>query len=400
MLHNSEQQKELTMLPLLRLGFRPFFLIGSLFAVLAIVLWVLTLKGALAFQPLNGSLWWHGHEMLFGFASAIVAGFLLTAVQTWTGIRSVKGLSLLALVAVWITARVLLLINPANWMLLTLIIDVAFLPLVAFFVGARVLKVKQYRNVVFIPVLLLMSLMNLFTYLPGLGFEPVWMSRGMYGMTLLVTFLVAFIGGRVIPMFTANGTRTQKVLPIKWLEWSCLVSLVVLFVLMVTGVTRLESKLVAGVCFVAALLHFIRQLRWRPWVTLKVPLVWSLHLTILFIPIGLLLMGMHFLNGLTTLSVAIHSLTVGAIGGMILAMISRVSLGHTGRALQVGWLMSFAFIAIIFSALTRSLAIAIWPQFVIQFWLVSGILWCLAFAGFVWKYLPVLSAPRIDGRTG
>ncbi|MEM7418615.1 MAG: NnrS family protein [Pseudomonadota bacterium] len=400
MLNIVDNQQEQKITPLLRLGFRPFFLFGSLFAALSIALWLLTLKGAVSVEPLNGMLWWHSHEMLFGFTAAIIAGFLLTAVQTWTNIPSIKGRQLLLLVCLWFLARLLILSGSASVLPWAMIADLMFLPLTAFFVGQRVVKIRQYRNLIFIPVLVLMSVMNLFTYLPSLGFDSAWQARGIHGMTLLVTFLVAFLGGRVIPMFTANGTKTTKVLPIKWLEMSALASLAVVLVLFLLK-DVVDIKMLTGiVCLTTAVIHTIRQWRWRIWVTLNVPLVWSLHITMLFIPVGLVLLSLHFFGASITLSNAIHSLTVGVIGGMILAMMSRVSLGHTGRMLQVGKLMSVAFFAVVISAIVRSIAIAIWPQWTIQFWLFAGCLWCVAFGLFFFKYLPVLSAPRVDGRPG
>ncbi len=400
MLNIVDNQQEQKITPLLRLGFRPFFLFGSLFATLSMALWLLTLKGVISIEPLNGMLWWHSHEMLFGFTAAIIAGFLLTAVQTWTNIPSIKGRQLLLLVCLWFLARLLILSGSASVLPWAMIADLMFLPLTAFFVGQRVVKIRQYRNLIFIPVLVLMSVMNLFTYLPSLGFDSAWQARGIHGMTLLVTFLVAFLGGRVIPMFTANGTKTTKVLPIKWLEMSALASLAVVLVLFLLK-DVVDIKMLTGiVCLTTAVIHTIRQWRWRIWVTLNVPLVWSLHITMLFIPVGLVLLSLHFFGASITLSNAIHSLTVGVIGGMILAMMSRVSLGHTGRMLQVGKLMSVAFFAVVISAIVRSIAIAIWPQWTIQFWLFAGCLWCVAFGLFFFKYLPVLSAPRVDGRPG
>lgn len=395
----SDNQREQQIIPILRLGFRPFFLFGSLFAVIAMLLWLLTLQGVLTLAPLNGSAWWHSHEMLFGFSSAIIAGFLLTAVQTWTNMPSIKGGQLFALFTLWLAARLLILYGPNDYVSVIMLIDIAFLPLTALLLGARIVKIRQFRNVIFIPVLLLMAFTNLLTYLPAFGLDPRWANKGLHGMTMLVTFLVAFLGGRVIPMFTANGTKTEKVLPVKWLEWLCLFSLFMVFLVMITGVDE-YPRVIAGICFASALLHLSRQIRWRPWVTLGVPLVWSLHFTLLFIPTGLVLIGMHFLTGFASLSTALHSLTVGVIGGMILAMTSRVSLGHTGRILKVGVLMRIAFVAIIISAFTRSVLVAVWPQFSVQLWAVSGVLWCFAFGSFVWAYSPILSTPRVDGRPG
>jgi uncharacterized protein involved in response to NO len=244
-----------------------------------------------------------------------------------------------------------------------------------------------------------MTIANIFTYLPQFGFSSDFSNQGFHSMVILTTFLVALLGGRVIPMFTANGTKTQKVLPIKWLELTSLSSLFAVFVFVVAGLTEFTFAL-GVLCLISAALHFYRNLRWRLWQTLAVPLVWALHLSMMFLPIGLLLMGLHFVFGIVSFSAAIHSLTAGTIAGMILAMTSRVSLGHTGRLLAVPSVMVLAFAAIACAAIVRSIFVVILPQFTSQLWLLSGILWCIAFGIFVWIYLPILSQPRIDGRPG
>lgn len=395
----NEFQKEQQIVPILRLGFRPFFLLGSLFALIAMGVWLLVLKGVITINPLNGPMWWHSHEMLFGFSSAIIAGFLLTAVQTWTNIASPKGTQLLALVSVWLLARFLILFASESLLIVTMVVDIVFLPLTAFVVGIRIIKIRQYRNLVFIPVLSLMAIMNLFTYLPNFGWDAQWSNKGMHGMSILITFLVAFLGGRVIPMFTASGTQTVKVLPLKWLELLCMLSLFLVFFVVVVG-DPFMPFFASLLCFSAAIVHLFRQWRWRIWLTLRVPLVWSLHVSMLFIPVGLVLLGTHYLNGLISFSGALHSLTVGVIGGMILAMLSRVSLGHTGRMLKINPIMQCAFIAIVISALVRSLFVAIWPEFTMLFWTTAGVLWCAAFGLFLWVYVPILLSPRVDGKPG
>ena len=399
MLNITDLHKEQQITPLLRLGFRPFFLLGGLFAFAAIAIWILVLNGAVNISPLNGMFWWHSHEMLFGFVPAIIAGFLLTAVQTWTNVPSVKSTKLLVLVVLWLSARILLLVNFGLPFWAAMAGDLAFLPLVGIFLAIPLIKVGQQRNMIFLPLLFLMAVANAFTYLPQLGLAESYNTQGLHGMVMLVTLLVALLGGRVIPMFTANGTQTPKVLPIKWLEITSLLSLFIIFVGLIAGLST-YSMLLGLMCAISALLHLYRILRWRPWVTLKVPLVWSLHFAMLFIPIGLFMMSLHFLLDIISFSAALHSLTVGVIGGMILAMMSRVSLGHTGRPLTSSPLITFAFVSVLAAALLRSVFVAVFPANVIQLWLVSGIFWCVAFALFVWVYLPILSTARLDGRPG
>jgi uncharacterized protein involved in response to NO len=157
--------------PILRLGFRPFFLFGSMFALLSMAIWLLTLKGTFSPVPFNGLVWWHSHEMLFGFVTAIIVGFLLTAVQNWTAIPGVRGVKLAALFAIWLSARLLIFFNPTINLIIIMLIDLAFLPLAALLLGYPLLKIRQYRNMIFIPLLLLMTLSNLLTYLPQFGFN-------------------------------------------------------------------------------------------------------------------------------------------------------------------------------------------------------------------------------------
>ncbi|WP_395344493.1 NnrS family protein [Ningiella sp. W23] len=400
-------EKDLALTPLLRLGFRPFFLLGSLFALLGMLVWLLALQGLAAPSPLNGMLWWHSHEMLFGFVAAIISGFLLTAVQTWTGQPSIKGMKLLFLVLVWLLARVLIFVNFDISVFIVMTIDVLFLPLTAFFLAQPLIKIKQYRNMVFIPVLSLMTIANILTYLPMLDASPAFSSelsnKGFYAMVFLSTLLVALLGGRVVPMFTANGTGTTKVLPLKWLEISAMLSLVAV-VIGIVFFFQSDSLLLGVLCLLSACLHLVRNLRWRPWVSFKVPLVWVLHAAMLFIPIGLFMISSHFLFQWMSFSAALHGLTVGVIGGMIIAMMSRVSLGHTGRKLNPHALMTLAFIAIIVAAFIRSPLMGVAqtsaPHMTSQLWLISGILWCLSFACFAWVYFPILSKPRADGRPG
>ena len=399
MINITDLKQEQKISPILRLGFRPFFLFGSLFGFLAIAIWALSLNSVISFTPFNNLLWWHSHEMLFGFVAAIVAGFLLTAVQTWTSIPSIKGTKLLCLFILWLAARLLLAFAPDINVFIIMAIDIAFIPLAAAFLAWPILKIKQYRNLIFIPILALMTLANIMTYLPSLGYKTSFNQQAIYGTVLIITFLVAFLGGRVIPMFTANGTKTEKVPPKKWLEISALFSLFLVFVFFFTNNTQ-HNVLLTYLCFLSAVLHTIRQLRWRPWVTLQVPLVWSLHFTMMFIPIGLFMLCLHFKFNIVSISVAMHSLTIGVIGGMIMAMMSRVSLGHTGRQLKVHWLMRFAFASIILSAFARGIVVAMWPELSVNLWSVSAALWCFSFICFLAIYAPILSAPRADGRPG
>lgn len=399
MLNISDVKQEQSIPPLLRLGFRPFFLFGGVFAVIAMLLWILALTGILVFRPFINAMWWHSHEMLFGFVPAIVVGFLLTAVQTWTGKPGIHSTRLLLVFSLWALARILLAINLSLPMQLVMAIDLAFLPLAAWYLARPIFAVKQIHNMFFVPLLLTMTLANFFSYLPALGFDPKWLQQGFYGMLLLITMLVLVLGGRVIPFFTANGTGSQRVLPLRWLEITA-IGTVFLCMLVYLLDLSLPPYAMAALFSLAAITNLIRCGRWRIWITMDVPLLWSLHLAIVFIPIGLGLIALHYGFNLLPLSAAVHALTIGGVGGMILAMMSRVSLGHTGRKLQVGFLIQTAFIALLLAAFVRSIGVAVFPQFSMQLWIVSALCWCLAFGLFVVVYWPILSTARADGRPG
>ncbi|WP_102798873.1 NnrS family protein [Bowmanella denitrificans] len=377
--------------PLFRLGFRPLFLGAALFAALAIGAWGGLYAGLWGFSPYGGAYFWHAHEMLFGFVAAVVTGFLLTAVQNWTGIPGLKGRALAWLVMVWLAARLVNWWGPAwpNWLIATL--DLLFLPMVAGFMAYPLCKAGQWRNLFFVPVLLLMSGANFLTHFGLLSGDNGFFKQGIYLMLMLVTALMCVIAGRVTPMFTANGTGTVKVQPVAWLEKAALLSI---WLLVVHFLCR---EILPPF---AATLHLWRWWRWRFWITFRVPLLWSLHLAYLFIPLGLAALAAHYLFNAMALSTAIHFLTVGAMGGMILAMMARVSLGHSGRPLKPRPLMSLAFALVLLAAMIRTLGSWLLHQHIVAVLLLASLLWCLAFMLFVLLYWPVLTRPRVDGKPG
>ena len=242
MMQITDLQQEQKITPLFRLGFRPFFLGGAIFSILTLLLWVLMLKGKIGFAPLGGGYWWHIHEMIFGFSCAIIAGFLLTAVQNWTGTRGISGGKLIFLFAVWLAGRIVVLFPDLLGAVLTTIIDCAFLIFVAIFLARPIIAIKQYRNLFFVPLLLLFTLANLQMHLAVYYPQTFSTQFSGYSGVMLVTFLMSVMAGRVVPMFTANGTQTPKALPIKWLEWLTNASLAILmFALLLEPVIDFDS---------------------------------------------------------------------------------------------------------------------------------------------------------------
>lgn len=401
MMQITDLKQEQQILPLFRLGFRPMFLFGTAFSVVAIIAWVLSLNGMLNFNPYGGSYWWHSHEMVFGFAGAIIVGFLLTAVQNWTGIPGVRGGKLIGLFMVWLLARVGLALPMSDASIIFVVLDIAFLPLGGLLLALPLVAVKQTRNMIFLPVLALFAIANALTHAAVYSGDMGYFQHGIGIAVFLVTLVMVIIGGRVMPMFTANGTNTAKVMPITVLEALSMGSVLALMLVHLFNLPAFIPAEVTGSLFViAGLANFVRCLRWRIWVTLKTPLVWSLHIAYFSIAIGLVLMGISYFTPAVMAKAALHLLTVGGMGGLILAMVSRVSLGHTGRMLVVKPLMSLAFAAMFIAAIIRVFGVMLAPEMTSALLLSSGALWVVAFGLYLIYYIPVLTQARVDGRPG
>ncbi|WP_429148888.1 NnrS family protein [Aeromonas rivipollensis] len=392
-----DSHKEEQIVPLFRLGFRPFFLLGALFSCLAMLGWLGQLNNWFALPGIGNPIWWHAHEMLFGFGAAIVAGFLLTAVQNWTAHPGVRSWPLALIVGLWVLPRCLLpWLGEDNLILMAL--DLAWLPLCAWFLAKPVIMTRQWRNLFFVPLLLIMTLLNGASWL----WRDEWsaVEHLLITTVLLFTTLIAVMGGRVIPFFTARGTGQEKAPPSPWLERGALASLWLILLLWLLPDSWTNSLYMVPLYIVAAGLHLGRQMRWRPGTTLAQPLLWSLHLAYLFIPLGLLALAAQAAGLSLSLSLASHLLSAGCMGTMILGMIARVSLGHSGRALHVGRRITLAFALVILSAFMRVLLPLYWPSLTLTGWNLSGWSWIAAYGLFVWVYTPILTRPRADGRPG
>lgn len=401
MLQITDLQIEQKMWPLLRQAFRPMFLLGASFSALAMLLWILALAGTITLPVYGNVLVWHSHEMIFGFVAAIVVGFLLTAVQNWTGLRATHGRALGILTTVWILGRLAFLFGANLPVWLVAAVDLLFLPLAAILLAVPLIQVKQQRNLFFVPVLFLLTFCNALMHYGLVENRFDLQQLGSQNAVWLVTLLMAIVGGRVLPMFTANGTMTQKAEPIVWLDRIALGSLWLIFVLNITLFSaQLPNEMMAAIYGICAVALAIRCLRWRIWITLSVPLLWSLHIAYLFIPFGLALFALRELGFDVSNSVAIHALTAGAMGNMILAMIARVSLGHSGRPLQPKAIMSVAFLLVFTAALTRVVLVWLLPEFSLPWYAIGAAAWILAYAIYVVVYLPILTTPRPDGRPG
>ena len=371
---------------------------GALFSIFAVFLWVAIFSGWVDWTLYGGGVWWHSHEMLFGFVSAIITGFLLTAVQNWSGIPGLNNWPLFSLVSLWLIGRILLVanININDWIIVVL--DVSFLPVAAAFLAIPILRKKLYRNLFFVPLLMMMAAANFCMHWGKLYEDYSLVNYGAHLMVILTTFLMCMMGGRVIPMFTANGTQTPRVESLAWLERLSVLSVIIVLMAFVLK-PFISDRIIAVATFIAAVIHFTRLIRWRFWVTIKTPLVWSLHISYFCIALGMLFLSVHYWFHQISLSSALHVITVGAIGLMILSMISRVSLGHTGRNIVVGKLMAIAFMSLIIALIFRVIVPLFSSDYLFTL-LASALFWGVGYGLFVFRYFTVLTRPRVDGRPG
>lgn len=392
-----DRRKALSIPPIWRLAFRPFFLTGAVYAMLAIPLWVMTWTGIWpGFQPTGGWLAWHRHEMLFGFAMAIVAGFLLTAGQTWTGQPGVSGNRLMALAVVWLAARLGWLFGLPLVLLIPL--ELAFMLAVMVLMARMLWVVKQKRNYPIVVVLALMTGVDVMVLTGIAAGDDVIQRQGVQAGLWLVAALMALIGGRVIPFFTQRGLgHVEGVKPLPWLDIALLVGSGVIALFYAFGLA-LQPNLLAGVLLVlVAIGHLVRLARWYDKGIWRVPLLWSLHVAMLWLVVAAAGLALWNFGLLDNSSPSLHALSVGSMSGLILAMISRVTLGHTGRPLQLPPGIVWAFVLFNIGVAARVFLSVAWP--VAGLWLAASC-WAIAFALYCWRYAPMLVAARVDGHPG
>lgn len=397
MLQITDNAKEQQLLPLFRLGFRPFFLAGAIFALFSMLAWGGLLSGKLILPSMLPATLWHAHEMLFGFSGAIILGFLLTAVQNWTGYPGLKGAKLAALVLIWLLGRVAMFAFPSDLFWLTCLLELSWMPLAALALAKAVIHAKQWRNLFFVPLLLVMSALNALSLYGFNVYDYILAQHAIWSMLFLVFFIIAVMGGRVIPFFTSKGTNSEKVQAINYLEYLALTPLLLLALLIWFPSLSLISGILA---LLAGLANTFRVLRWKPQITLSVPLLWSLHLSYLLLSLGLILYSLALFFPSINATSVIHLAAIAGIGGIILAMISRVSLGHTGRSLNPSKWMSIAFIGTAISGLIRVIFPYFMPNLPLMAYWISILFWCCAFLMFILFYAKMLLSARLDKRPG
>ncbi|MRW93531.1 NnrS family protein [Duganella sp. FT80W] len=382
--------------PLWRLGFRPFYLVAASFAALAIPLWIAQYFGWLA--PVSGlglhiGYSWHIHEMVFGMAAAVVVGFLYTAGYNWTGLWTPRRGKLAALVALWLAGRIAMLVAPP---LAAAIVDWLFLPAAAWPLFRVMRQANNQRNYFLVGLLVLMALANAVFHAIALGWLALAPSAPVEAAILVIVMMEAAIGTRVIPMFTRNGAPGTQPLVQPKLDR---VSLGLLAASAVGWVAQAPVWLFAPIALSAAALVLLRLWRWQALRTLAVPLLWIMHLSYAWIAAGLVLLALARLQ-LTTASAGFHALTVGSMAGLIMGMITRTTLGHTGRPLKAGRAERWMFVLIQLSALARVASALGYDTSHGAVLIVSAVCWAAAFLAYVMVYAPYLASARVDGKPG
>lgn len=374
-------------------GFRPFFLGGAVWAVLAMALWVMAVSGHALPGGDYGAANWHMHEMLFGFASAVLSGFLMTAVPNWTGRMPLSGRPLMALVALWLIGRLALTWPPGGAVWLGVLADALFLPVMAAVFAVEIIAGRKWRDLKVVAAVTVLALANLGFHLAVLrGGDPTMAARAAISAYVM---LIVIIGGRITPSFTRNwlARRGPGPLPVPYNRFDTLVACVS-GVTLALWIVAPDSLPVAVLGPVAAVLNLARMLRWRGWRIWAEPLVLALHGGYAMLALGFAAVGLSGLGLLSTAG-ALHVFAVGAIGGEMLAVMGRATRGHTGRALTASALTTASYGAIWAAALLRPAAELGDYDRLIH---LAGGLWMLAFGLYVLEYAPMLIRARKDLR--
>ena len=378
---------------LYRLGFRPFYLVAAMYTAVAVPLWLFVWAGAAPLPLGLPAHLWHAHEMIFGFATAVIVGFLFTAVRNWTGLDTPAGTQLAGLVGLWIAARAAFVAGlPAA----AIAMEIAFLGLVGFALLRRLVRARNSRNYFLAALFVALAAADLAFALAAagaIGLAPDLPVRFALYMVVMLTFV---IGGRVIPGFTKNAIREARQFRWPWLDRAAIAAAALAFG---TDLAGAEAPLVIAAASAAALLHAVRLAGWAPLSTRSRPILWILHAAYAWAPVGFALMAAAA-AGLVARPLAIHAFALGTVGGLIVGMITRTALGHTGRMLVAGRAETWMYSLVMAAAALRVLGPIALPEGYVALTSLAGVLWSAAFALYAVVYWPRLSAPRVDGREG
>lgn len=382
--------------PLFALGFRAFFALAGLAALILIVFWNAMFKGTFMMEHYFSDSYWHAHEMLLGYAVAVIAGFLLTAVKNWTGKQTLTGDQLASLCLLWLYGRILPFYAGLLPDALIALVDFSFLPVLAYQVSKPIIQVKQYRNLVFIGLLLLLALGNGLIHAEMLGLQENTAATGIQLIVATIIILILIIAGRVFPFFTERGIPGTLIIRNPILDNLSIASAVIVFALQLFGIS---GTLLALAAIIAVAVNVVRLSDWYVQRVWYVPLLWVLYAGYGWVILGFLLTVLSAYSVVPP-SLALHAFTLGGIGVLTLGMMARVSLGHTGRALKASNAIAIAFVLINVAALFRVLLPIAMPDWYENLIYVSTLFWLAAFSLFVFVYAPMLTRARIDGQEG
>jgi uncharacterized protein involved in response to NO len=373
-------------------GFRPFYLLAALFAALSVGLWTAQFAGYVTHVFYAGPIW-HAHEMIFGYALAVITGFLLTSVRSWTNRPTPSGTSLAALAALWVAARVLVL---TPWSIAAAAANVAFPLGVAFGIGKPLWQARDKRNLPFAGLMLLMALAVAMIHLATLGalVVPAW--AGVQLGLDVVLIVIAVMAGRVVPMLTNKAIPGAHARCSQDVERASLGGVVAL---LIADLMQVSGRTLIVLTIVLAITHAWRLVLWDSPRTLKNPLVWSLHVAYAWLPVHFILRAASE-AGWVARSFANHALTIGLLGALTLAMMIRTGRGHTGRPLKADGYEVTSLGLMIAAAVVRVLWPLVQPQHYMHSVQCSGALWCAAFALYLVRHVFILMGPRLDGRPG
>lgn len=379
--------------PLWRLGFRPFYLGATAFAALAVPLWVAMLLGAVRPTLPLPPLLWHAHEMIYGFAVAVIVGFLLTAGKAWTGRQTSRGMALAVLFLIWLAARMAPFVAPYA---VYAALDVLLLPIVAVLLARLLLRAGSGRNLPLAAILLLLAAANAVFHLSVLGFVDVAPVRALHAGLALVLMVECVMAGRVVPAFTQSALPGLKLKLRPRLEQAALACTAVALALWALAPA---GPITAAALAAAAVLHVLRAWQWQPLRTRQRPILWVLHAAYAWLPVGFALLALAQL-GWVPVSAGVHALAVGATGGLIIGMVTRTARGHTGRPLHASRLEVAAYALIAATAVLRAFMPWLAPQHVLVWLVAAAVTWSLAFAFYLAVFAPWLLRTRLDGKDG
>ncbi|MBU1211144.1 MAG: NnrS family protein [Alphaproteobacteria bacterium] len=385
-------------------GFRFFFFAGPVFAVVAMLIWLgwlgIHAAGAVATyipfsQPPQQ---WHAHEMIFGYGGAVLAGFLLTAVPNWTGAKASPATFVSSLAALWLTGRFAVLFSTELPAALVMIVDVAFIPVLGANILVNLLKRPKPQNMLFLVLLAMMTAGNAAVHLEWIGAASQTSTGGLRMGLLTLAAMIAVLGGRVTPGFTRNamvraGIETGLPSSRGWLDGIGISSAILLAPL---AAIDPGDTILAVVAAIAGVSNASRLAGWRTIAVIDQPILWSLHLGFAMLAAGYGLLALHWFGLGFSEAAALHVIAIGAIGGMTIAVMSRATLGHTGRPLTAAKPIAGAYALVALAALVRSAGVVLAPQHYFTMMFLAGGLWIAAFLIFIAVYAPIVMSPRLE----